>query len=53
MVGIGIWGMRKTHSLNDFFLGGRSIGQWISALAYGTSYFSAVRSSALPPPGNG
>lgn len=42
MVIIGIWGMKKTSSLNDFFLGGRSIGPWISAFAYGTSYFSAV-----------
>jgi SSS family solute:Na+ symporter len=42
MIGIGIWGMKKTSSLNDFFLGGRSIGPWISALAYGTTYFSAV-----------
>lgn len=42
MVGIGIWGMKKTSTLNDFFLGGRSIGPWISAIAYGTSYFSAV-----------
>jgi solute:Na+ symporter, SSS family len=42
MVVIGIWGMRKTTSLNDFFLGGRSVGPWISAFAYGTSYFSAV-----------
>lgn len=42
MIGIGIWGMKKTTSLNDFFLGGRSIGPWISAIAYGTTYFSAV-----------
>ena len=42
MVGIGIWGMKKTKSLNDFFLGGRSIGPWMSAIAFGTSYFSAV-----------
>lgn len=42
MIGIGIWGMRKTSSLSDFFLGGRSIGPWVSAMAYGTSYFSAV-----------
>ncbi len=42
MSGIGIWGMKKTHSLNDFFLGGRSIGPWVSAVAYGTTYFSAV-----------
>ena len=42
MIGIGVWGMKKTTSLNDFFLGGRTIGPWISALAYGTTYFSAV-----------
>lgn len=42
MICIGLWGMKKTSSLNDFFLGGRSIGPWVSALAYGTTYFSAV-----------
>lgn len=38
----GIWGMKKTTTLNDFFIGSRSIGPWISAFSYGTSYFSAV-----------
>ncbi|HEY3321819.1 MAG TPA: sodium/solute symporter [Planctomycetota bacterium] len=42
MVGIGIWGMKKTKTLNDFYLGGRDIGLWMSAFAYGTTYFSAV-----------
>ncbi len=42
MIGIGIWGMKKTTTLGDFFLGSRSIGPWVSAVAYGTSYFSAV-----------
>ena len=42
MIGIGIWGMKKTQNLGDFFLGGRSVGPWVSAFAYGTSYFSAV-----------
>lgn len=42
MTGIGIWGMGKTKTLGDFFLGGRSMGPWVSAAAYGTSYFSAV-----------
>ena len=42
MVAIGIWGMRRTSSVGDFFLGNRSIGPWISAFAYGTTYFSAV-----------
>ena len=39
---IGIWGMRKTKTLGDFFIGGRSVGPWVSAIAYGTTYFSAV-----------
>lgn len=42
MTGVGIWGMRKTKTLGDFFLGGRTLGPWVSAVAYGTSYFSAV-----------
>jgi SSS family solute:Na+ symporter len=42
MVIIGFWGMRKTKTLGDFFLGGRTVGPWISAFAYGTTYFSAV-----------
>ncbi|MDR1105385.1 MAG: sodium transporter [Treponema sp.] len=42
MTGIGIWGMKKTKNLGDFFLGGRTLGPWVSAIAYGTSYFSAV-----------
>ncbi len=42
MVVIGFWGMKKTTTLNDFFLGGRTVGPWISAFAYGTTYFSAV-----------
>lgn len=38
----GFYSMRKTHNLGDFFLGGRDIGPWMSAFAYGTTYFSAV-----------
>ncbi len=42
MLGIGYWSMRRTKSVGDFFLGGRSLGPWMSAFAYGTTYFSAV-----------
>ncbi len=42
MLGIGVWGMRRTKTLGDYFLGGRTLGPWMSAFAYGTSYFSAV-----------
>ncbi len=42
MLGVGFWAMRRTRTLGDFFLGGRSLGPWMSAFAYGTTYFSAV-----------
>ena len=42
MIALGWWAMRKTKTVGDFFLGGRSIGPWMSAFAYGTTYFSAV-----------
>ncbi len=42
MVGIGFFSYRKTKTMDGFLLGGRNIGPWVSAFAYGTSYFSAV-----------
>ncbi len=39
---IAAWGMKRTHNLNDFFLGGKTLGPWILAISYGTAYFSAV-----------
>ncbi len=42
MIGIGVYYKRKTASVNDFVLGGRALGAWFTAFAYGTSYFSAV-----------
>ena len=41
-VGIGIYCNRKANTVNEYVLGGRSVGPWITAFAYGTSYFSAV-----------
>jgi SSS family transporter len=41
-VGIGLSCRRHTADVNGFVLGGRSVGPWLSAFAYGTSYFSAV-----------
>jgi SSS family transporter len=38
----GVFIRRKVTGLNDFYLGGRNVGPWMSAFAYGTSYFSAV-----------
>ncbi|HRR37040.1 MAG TPA: sodium:solute symporter, partial [Clostridia bacterium] len=41
-VAVGIYSVRKIKNIDDFLLGGRKMGAWLSALAYGTSYFSAV-----------
>ncbi|NLO76057.1 MAG: sodium/solute symporter [Clostridia bacterium] len=38
----GFLAMKKTKTIGDFFLGGRNIGPWLSAFAFGTTYFSAV-----------
>ncbi len=42
MVAIGIHTSKKAKTIDGFLLGGRKIGAWMSAFAYGTSYFSAV-----------
>ncbi len=42
MIGIGLYCRRNSTDVNGFVLGGRSVGPWLTAFAYGTSYFSAV-----------
>lgn len=42
MIAVGIYSRKHATNVNDFVLGGRSVGPWLSAFAYGTSYFSAV-----------
>ncbi|MCR5653112.1 MAG: sodium:solute symporter [Ruminococcus sp.] len=42
MIGVGIYCRRHATDVNGFVLGGRSVGPWLTAFAYGTSYFSAV-----------
>ena len=42
MIGVGLYARRTTTNVNDFVLGGRKVGPWLTAFAYGTSYFSAV-----------
>lgn len=42
MVAVGIYCRKHATDVNGFVLGGRSVGPWLSAFAYGTSYFSAV-----------
>lgn len=42
LIGIGLYCRRHATDVNGFVLGGRSVGPWLTAFAYGTSYFSAV-----------
>ena len=42
MIGIGIYSRKKATNVNDFVLGGRGVGPWLTAFAFGTSYFSSV-----------
>lgn len=42
MVVIGVTQGRKAKSIADLTVGGRNAGAWLSALSYGTAYFSAV-----------
>lgn len=42
MVSVGIYSRKHATSVDGYVLGGRSVGPWLTAFAYGTSYFSAV-----------
>ena len=42
MIGVGFYSRKHATDVNGFVLGGRSVGPWLTAFAYGTSYFSAV-----------
>ncbi len=41
-IGVGIYCRKKATDVNGFVLGGRSVGPWLTAFSFGTSYFSAV-----------
>jgi SSS family solute:Na+ symporter len=41
-IGAGFYSKRSTSGVEGFVLGGNTVGPWLSAFAYGTSYFSAV-----------
>ena len=42
MIAVGLYCRKNSTDVNGFVLGGRSVGPWLTAFAYGTSYFSAV-----------
>ena len=42
MIGVGLYCRKLSTSVDGFVLGGRTVGPWLTAFAFGTSYFSAV-----------
>ena len=42
MIGVGVYCRKSATDVHGFVLGGRNVGPWLTAFAYGTSYFSAV-----------
>ena len=42
MIGVGFATRKSTKDVSGFVLGGRTVGPWLTAFAFGTSYFSAV-----------
>ncbi len=42
MIGVGFACRKHATNVDSFVLGGRSVGPWLTAFAFGTSYFSAV-----------
>ena len=42
MIVIGVYCRRHSTNVQSFVLGSRNVGPWLTAFAYGTSYFSAV-----------
>ena len=42
MVGVGVYSRKQARTVEGFVLGGRAVGPWLTAFAFGTSYFSAV-----------
>lgn len=41
LIGVGFWAQRRTHSQEDFFLGGRGLGPVVAAISYSASSSSA------------
>jgi len=39
---VGLYFRKRASNVNDFVLGGRNVGPWLSAFSYGATYFSAV-----------
>ncbi len=48
MLGIGLWSYRRTSSLEDYLLGGRKLGRWVTALSAQASDMSGWLLMGLP-----
>jgi len=48
MIGIGFWAWRSTRTFDDYILGGRSLGSYVTALAAGASDMSGWLLMGLP-----
>ena len=48
MIGIGIYCRKNSTDVNGFVLGGRNVGPWLTAFAYGTSYSPQLYLLAMP-----
>ena len=53
MVAVGVYSRKHATSVDGFVLGGRSVGPWLTAFAYGTSYFSELYLSAMQDSSDG
>ena len=42
LVGIGMIASRRMRNSEDFYLGGRSVGPWVTSLSFVAAYFSSV-----------
>ena len=42
MIYVGFYSRKHATDVDGFVLGGRGVGPWLTAFAFGTSYFSAV-----------
>jgi SSS family solute:Na+ symporter len=42
LVLMGLWMGKKTRSAEDFYIGGRQVGPWVTAFSFVAAYFSSV-----------
>ncbi|MBN2565483.1 MAG: sodium/proline symporter [Candidatus Eisenbacteria bacterium] len=42
LIAVGLWMGRRTRSAEDFYIGGRQVGPWVTAFSFVAAYFSSV-----------